>query len=69
MRHDVQVWLLYRRLHQLPKGTALSNSLHSSFSFSKSQVKNAKAGKMKYVIGSGRNKMDWTYAGNVAQVG
>lgn len=33
------------------------------------QVKNAKAGKMKYLIGSGRNKMDWTYAGNVAQVG
>jgi sterol-4alpha-carboxylate 3-dehydrogenase (decarboxylating) len=30
-------------------------------------VKNAKAGKMKYLIGSGRNKMDWTYAGNVAQ--
>lgn len=30
-------------------------------------VRNAQAGKMKYVIGSGRNEMDWTYAGNVAQ--
>ena len=32
-------------------------------------VRNAQKGKMKYIIGSGRNEMDWTYAGNVAQVG
>lgn len=32
-------------------------------------VRNAQRGKMKYVIGSGRNEMDWTYVGNVAQVG
>lgn len=31
-----------------------------------SVVANARAGKLKYVIGSGRNAMDWTYAGNVA---
>mmetsp|Transcript_9870 Transcript_9870/g.21057 ORF Transcript_9870/g.21057 Transcript_9870/m.21057 type:complete len:369 (+) Transcript_9870:542-1648(+) len=30
-------------------------------------VKQAKAGKMKYVIGSGKNNMDFTYVGNVAQ--
>lgn len=30
-------------------------------------VRNAQRGKMKYVIGSGRNEMDWTYVGNVAQ--
>lgn len=35
--------------------------------YTHTKVKNAKAGKMKYLIGSGRNKMDWTYAGNVAQ--
>src|SRR5579875_2946409 len=29
-------------------------------------VANAKRGKMKYVIGSGRNFMDFTYVGNVA---
>ena len=29
-------------------------------------VDKARAGKMKYVIGSGDNMMDWTYAGNVA---
>lgn len=29
-------------------------------------VSKAKAGKMKYIIGSGDNLMDWTYAGNVA---
>jgi hypothetical protein len=31
-------------------------------------VRNAARGKLKYIIGSGRNEMDWTYAGNVAQV-
>jgi sterol-4alpha-carboxylate 3-dehydrogenase (decarboxylating) len=30
-------------------------------------VANAKKGKMKYVIGSGENLMDFTYVGNVAQ--
>lgn len=30
-------------------------------------VSKAKAGKMKYIIGNGKNMMDWTYAGNVAQ--
>jgi sterol-4alpha-carboxylate 3-dehydrogenase (decarboxylating) len=29
-------------------------------------VAKARAGKMKYIIGDGRNMMDWTYAGNVA---
>mgnify|MGYP002630772302 FL=1 len=29
-------------------------------------VEKAKAGKMKFIIGSGQNVMDWTYAGNVA---
>jgi nucleoside-diphosphate-sugar epimerase len=29
-------------------------------------VSKARAGKMKYIIGSGTNLMDWTYAGNVA---
>ncbi|PNH01364.1 Sterol-4-alpha-carboxylate 3-dehydrogenase, decarboxylating [Tetrabaena socialis] len=29
-------------------------------------VRNARAGKMKYVLGSGRNECDFTYAGNVA---
>ena len=29
-------------------------------------VEKAKAGKMKFIIGSGENVMDWTYAGNVA---
>ena len=29
-------------------------------------IAKAKAGKMKYIIGSGENMMDWTYAGNVA---
>jgi len=29
-------------------------------------VSKAKAGKMKYIIGNGRNMMDWTYAGNIA---
>ena len=29
-------------------------------------VEKAKVGKMKFIIGSGRNVMDWTYAGNVA---
>ena len=29
-------------------------------------VAKARAGKMKYIIGSGANLMDWTYAGNVA---
>ncbi|KAL6766654.1 hypothetical protein ACKKBG_A36860 [Auxenochlorella protothecoides x Auxenochlorella symbiontica] len=32
-----------------------------------SVVSNAARGKLKYIIGSGRNCMDWTYAGNVAQ--
>jgi sterol-4alpha-carboxylate 3-dehydrogenase (decarboxylating) len=30
-------------------------------------VKQAKAGKMKYIIGNGRNVWDFTYVGNVAQ--
>jgi sterol-4alpha-carboxylate 3-dehydrogenase (decarboxylating) len=30
-------------------------------------VRQAKAGKMKYIIGNGKNKWDMTYAGNVAQ--
>ena len=30
-------------------------------------VANAKRGKMKYIIGSGTNLMDFTYVGNVAQ--
>lgn len=30
-------------------------------------VRNAARGKLKYIIGSGRNEMDWTYVGNVAQ--
>lgn len=30
-------------------------------------VRQAKAGKMKFIIGSGANKMDFTYVGNVAQ--
>lgn len=30
-------------------------------------VEKAKAGKMKFIVGSGENKMDWTYAGNVAE--
>lgn len=29
-------------------------------------VRNAKRGKMKYIIGNGRNLMEFTYAGNVA---
>ena len=29
-------------------------------------VEKARAGKMKFIIGSGENVMDWTYAGNVA---
>ena len=29
-------------------------------------VEKAKQGKMKYIIGSGRNQMEYTYAGNVA---
>ena len=29
-------------------------------------VEKARAGKMRFIIGSGRNVMDWTYAGNVA---
>lgn len=29
-------------------------------------VEKARAGKMKYIIGDGKNMMDWTYAGNVA---
>lgn len=29
-------------------------------------VDKARAGKMKYIIGNGKNEMDWTYAGNVA---
>lgn len=29
-------------------------------------VKQARAGKMKYIIGNGKNKCDWTYVGNVA---
>lgn len=32
-------------------------------------VEKARQGKMKYIIGNGKNLMDWTYAGNVAQVG
>ena len=31
-------------------------------------IDNARRGKMKYYIGSGRNRMDFTYVGNVAQV-
>jgi nucleoside-diphosphate-sugar epimerase len=30
-------------------------------------VANARKGKMKYIIGSGKNLMDFTYVGNVAQ--
>jgi sterol-4alpha-carboxylate 3-dehydrogenase (decarboxylating) len=30
-------------------------------------VDKAKAGKSKYIIGDGKNMMDWTYAGNIAQ--
>lgn len=30
-------------------------------------VANAKKGKMKFIIGSGKNLMDFTYVGNVAQ--
>lgn len=30
-------------------------------------VRQAKKGKMKYIIGNGKNLMDWTYVGNVAQ--
>mmetsp|Transcript_15029 Transcript_15029/g.26122 ORF Transcript_15029/g.26122 Transcript_15029/m.26122 type:complete len:353 (-) Transcript_15029:369-1427(-) len=30
-------------------------------------VKQAKAGKMKFIIGDGKNEIDWTYVGNVAQ--
>ncbi|GAB4817775.1 hypothetical protein N2152v2_004821 [Parachlorella kessleri] len=30
-------------------------------------VAKARQGKMKYIVGSGDNLMDWTYAGNVAQ--
>lgn len=30
-------------------------------------VKQAKAGKMKYIIGDGKNEIDFTYVGNVAQ--
>ena len=29
-------------------------------------VEKAKQGKMKYIVGSGRNMMEFTYAGNVA---
>ncbi len=29
-------------------------------------VEKARAGKMKYILGDGKNMMDWTYAGNVA---
>lgn len=29
-------------------------------------IKKAKGGKMKYIVGDGTNRMDWTYAGNVA---
>lgn len=29
-------------------------------------VRNAIAGKLKYIIGDGSNKMDWTYVGNIA---
>ena len=32
-----------------------------------SLVERAKAGKMKYIVGSGHNLFDWTYVGNVAQ--
>lgn len=31
-------------------------------------AKQAERGKMKFVIGDGKNKMDFTYVGNVAQV-
>ena len=34
--------------------------------FIPSLVRNAKLGKMKYIIGSGTNMMDFTYVGNVA---
>ena len=30
-------------------------------------VKNARKGKLKYIVGNGRNLMDFTYVGNVAQ--
>lgn len=30
-------------------------------------VRNVKAGKLKYIIGDGKNLFDWTYVGNVAQ--
>lgn len=29
-------------------------------------IEKAKLGKMRYIIGSGKNMMEWTYAGNVA---
>lgn len=29
-------------------------------------IEKAKQGKMKYIIGNGKNLMEWTYAGNVA---
>jgi len=29
-------------------------------------IEKARAGKMKYILGNGKNMMDWTYAGNVA---
>lgn len=31
-------------------------------------IRNAQAGKTKYIIGDGTNQMDFTYVGNVAQV-
>jgi len=31
-------------------------------------AKQAERGKMKFIIGNGRNEMDFTYVGNVAQV-
>lgn len=35
--------------------------------FFPSIVDKAASGKLKYIIGSGTNRFDWTYAGNVAQ--
>lgn len=29
-------------------------------------IEKAKQGKMKYILGNGKNLMEWTYAGNVA---
>ena len=30
-------------------------------------IEKARQGKMKYILGNGKNRMEWTYAGNVAE--